>query len=498
MAYLDMVGINTAITFLGTTYPSLAAVFTLPEPSRNGSTMRGYRLGAGSKGDRRAVLALGGVHARELVNPDMLISLSIKLCQAYTAGTGLDFGGTSFSSTDVKLVLDALDVYVIPVVNPDGREFVQSPSGMAMWRKNRALIPGSSCIGVDLNRNADFLWPFAIGQTSTQPCSDTYHGTAAFSEPEERNVRWMLDAHPTIRVVVDVHSYSELILYPWGDDTTQTTDTTQSFHNSAWDGQRGFSGGYAEYMPSDDKQRFEQTAIRVQQAIQGVRGHTYTAEPGFQLYGTSGTNSDYAYSRHLANTSAAKVYGFTIETGLEFQPAATEASWVIKEGSAGVLRLLLQSVCAIDVIGSGLFGAAAALDAEQLDGLSDLRDTVLVRSAVGRRLTVLLEEHSAELGRIALRRPAVAKRMAALLTELAPVALGREPITETHLAHARAVGDAVGKLGSPELQSGIEEALALAPHFEGVTVRAGLQAADRARRRPRARAGSAGRARRGR
>ena len=144
MAYLDMVGINTAITFLGTTYPSLAAVFTLPEPSRNGSTMRGYRLGAGSKGDRRAVLALGGVHARELVNPDMLISLSIKLCQAYTDGTGLDFGGTSFSSTDVKLVLDALDVYVIPVVNPDGREFVQSPSGMAMWRKNRALIPGSS------------------------------------------------------------------------------------------------------------------------------------------------------------------------------------------------------------------------------------------------------------------------------------------------------------------------------------------------------------------
>jgi murein tripeptide amidase MpaA len=495
MAYLDMVGINTAITFLGDTYPSLATVFPLPEPSRNGSTMRGYRLGAGSRGDRRAVLALGGVHARELVNPDMLISLSIKLCQAYTDGTGLDFGGTSFAATDIKLVLDALDVYVIPVVNPDGREFVQSPSGMPMWRKNRALIPGSSCIGVDLNRNADFLWPFAIGQTSTQPCSDTFHGTSAFSEPEERNVRWMLDAHPTIRVVVDVHSYSELILYPWGDDTTQTSDTTQNFHNPAWDGQRGFSGGYAEYMPSDDKQRFEQTAIRVQQAIQGVRGRTYTAEPGFQLYGTSGTNSDYAYSRHLANTSAAKVYGFTIETGREFQPATAEASWVIKEGSAGVLRLLLQSICAIDVIGSGLLGAAAALDAEQLDGLTGLRDSVFVRSAVGRRLTVLLEEHSAELGRIALRRPAVAKRMAALLTELTPAALGREPISDVHVAHARSVGDAVAKLGSLELQSGIEEALTLAPQFEGVTVRAGLQAADRARR-PRAR--TAGQARRGR
>jgi len=111
MAYLDMVGINTAITFLGDTHPTLASVFTLPGPSRNGSTMRGYRLGAGSKGDRRAVLALGGVHARELVNPDMLISLSIKLCQAYTDGSGLDFGGTSFAATDIKLVLDALDVH---------------------------------------------------------------------------------------------------------------------------------------------------------------------------------------------------------------------------------------------------------------------------------------------------------------------------------------------------------------------------------------------------
>ncbi len=479
MAYLDMAGINACISFLGSTYPSLVSVITLPEPSRNGSTIRAYRLAASSNGNRRGVLALGGVHARELVNPDMLLSLSIKMCDAYTNGTGLTFGGMSFSASDVKLVMDVLDVYIIPVVNPDGRAYVQSLSGCAMWRKNRAVIPGTSCVGVDLNRNADFLWPFAIGQTSTQPCSETYHGTAAFSEPEERNIRSMLDAHPAIRCVVDVHSYSELVLYPWGDDTIQTSDSAQNFENPIWDGQRGFSGGYAEFMPSDDKQRFEQTAATIVQAIQAVRGRAYTPQPSFALYGTTGTNSDYAYSRHLAGTGASKVYGFTFETGREFQPPAAEAAWVIKEGSAGVFQLLLRTICAIDLIGSGLLDGQAVLSDSELTDLGELRDTVMVRAAAGRRLALLLEEHSVELAGIARRRPRLARRMAALLADVTPAALGRDPITEAQVANAMTLAGDVAKMASPDLRDALDEVSAIAPHFAGVTLRSGLQAASR-------------------
>ena len=52
---------------------------------------------------------------------------------------------------------------------------------------------------------------------------DTYHGPGAFSEPETRNVAWLLDRYPTTRYpttrfLTDVHSFSELILYPWGDE----------------------------------------------------------------------------------------------------------------------------------------------------------------------------------------------------------------------------------------------------------------------------------------
>ena len=43
-----------------------------------------------------------------------------------------------------------------------------------MWRKNRSPPPqGSSCYGVDLNRNWDVIG-FGLGVVSANPCSETY------------------------------------------------------------------------------------------------------------------------------------------------------------------------------------------------------------------------------------------------------------------------------------------------------------------------------------
>jgi len=69
-----------------------------------------------------------------------------------------------------------------------------------------------SAVGVDANRNFDFLWSSGIG-TSADPEQLIHKGPAAFSEPESRNVRWLLDTHEHIGYLVDVHSYGELILY---------------------------------------------------------------------------------------------------------------------------------------------------------------------------------------------------------------------------------------------------------------------------------------------
>src|SRR5260370_32027456 len=90
----------------------------------------------------------------------------------------------------------------------------------------RTATPNSSsgsCVGVDLNRNYDFLWDFQnlFAPTSTVSCSanpcdhDVYHGPSAFSEPESQNAKWMHDSFPNIGYFIDLHSYCPHILYSW-------------------------------------------------------------------------------------------------------------------------------------------------------------------------------------------------------------------------------------------------------------------------------------------
>ena len=68
-------------------------------------------------------------------------------------------------------------------------------------------------------------------------------------EKAQKTALWDM-AHPTVSL--SYHSYSELVLYPWGDDQNQTTDPNQNFQNPAFDGQRGTPGNnYKEYIPAD-------------------------------------------------------------------------------------------------------------------------------------------------------------------------------------------------------------------------------------------------------
>jgi Zinc carboxypeptidase len=122
------------------------------------------------------------------------------------------------------------------------------------WRKNRSFHPDSGCYGVDINRNFDFLWPSGIG-TSANPCDyQIYKGPSAFSEPETRNVRWLLDTNPNIMGMIDIHSYDNDMLFPWGDATDQETNPAENFQNPAYDGLRGVpdSSLYGEYIPRAD------------------------------------------------------------------------------------------------------------------------------------------------------------------------------------------------------------------------------------------------------
>ena len=70
-------------------------------------------------------------------------------------------------------------------------------------------------MGTDLNRNWGYHWN--DGGSSSNPCSDSYMGKSAFSEIENQNVRDFLSAHKDkIKYYVNLHSYSQLVLLPWG------------------------------------------------------------------------------------------------------------------------------------------------------------------------------------------------------------------------------------------------------------------------------------------
>jgi hypothetical protein len=299
------------------------------------------------------------------------------------------YGGRRWPAADVKLILEALDIWMVPCVNPDGRVHVMTVDGM--WRKNRRTNAGTSCIGVDLNRNADFMWGVTQGQTSCNPCTDIYVGPSAFSEPENRNVKHLLDTH-RVDTFVDVHSYSELILWPWGHAPSQTTDPSKRF-TTLPTGTCAPIGvpGYQEYLPPRDLQRFQTVGGRIRDAIKAVRGRTYANQAGISLYPTTGTWSDYTYSRHIANSRLGKTYGFTFETGPyvgsaaeSFHPADPEP--VKRDAKSGMVALLQQSICAIELIGLQFFRAQTEVNA-----LRKVRDKLLATTDAGREWIALFE-----------------------------------------------------------------------------------------------------------
>lgn len=460
--YLKSSAIEACLVWLHGNFPGLTQLVQLPETSVEGRVTRAFRIRSAGGGDRNGVLLIGGTHARELINPDLLAGLALKLCWAYTNGTGLTFGGKAWSATDVRLAVDGLDIFIVPLINPDGREHVQSPTGYQWWRKNRSFNSDGSR-GTDLNRNYDFLWQWIIGSTSASPPSDTYHGSAPFSEPETRNVRWLLNTYPNITCFVDVHSYSELILYPWGDDNSQTTDPTQNFKNAAWDGLRGTSGtGYAEYIPAADRTKFADRGVKVRDAIAAVRGRTYIVEPSFDLYGTSGGSSDYTYSRYFRGGGARKVWGYVFETNYlpgndwqyGFQPPHADALEVMNEVQSGLIQFMLSCVCVVRELG------VTRLTIENLDELRRFRDVEMVKKRRGRRWVSLLEAHGDELLVLLGSNKRLWQEAGAVVADAAEVVLRREEKSPPRID--RALASRIGRLAtqldkraSPELRKSL-------------------------------------------
>jgi len=320
---------------------------------------RCHALRIGARGGRRpAVCFVAGVHGREWGGPDILVYFAMRLLRAYRDRKGVRLGRRSFTATQIREIVEGLDIVMLPQVNPDGRHF--SMERHPMWRKNRRPAPrgrGHNCIGVDLNRNFPFLWRFdrhfapdTVQSTFNPADYETYVGPRAASEPETRNVIWLLDRFPNIRYFVDLHSYGETILCSWGSDENQSRNPRMSFRNSTYDGTRGqiHDDVYREYVRAEDEKEAQRMGRRMAASIRLVRGREYNVKQSVGLYPTAGAADDYAFSRHLVNRKQGKIIAFTIEWGRShastpFHPPYPEMRKVMRDVTAGLLAMCVRA-----------------------------------------------------------------------------------------------------------------------------------------------------------
>jgi carboxypeptidase T len=155
-------------------------------------------------------------HAREPESISQLIYYMWYLLENYA------------TDSTIKYLVNTTEMYFVPVVNPDGYvyNYSQNPSGGGMWRKNRK-VNGDGTFGVDLNRNYGYNWGYDNFGSSPNTGTDTYRGPSANSEPETQLLENFIDAHD-FRIAVNNHTYSNLLIYPFGyEANTLTPDSSQ-------------------------------------------------------------------------------------------------------------------------------------------------------------------------------------------------------------------------------------------------------------------------------
>ncbi len=255
---------------------------------------------------------MAAIHARELATSEM----AWRWIDALVAGYGVD--------ADLTVLMDTTELWVIPVANPDGRQRVEEGGSSPYFqRKNLNNIISTTCgaaptngnvghVGVDLNRNSGFQWN--MGGSSSNLCSQVYRGPSASSEPETYALEGLLrqlfadqrpagltDAAPqtTSGVFISLHSYSNLVLLPWG-----------------------YTECFAAACPPNLRTPNDAGLRHIAFRMSASNGYA-TGQASELLYAASGTNDDWVYGE-------LGVPGFTFEIGsqpgggdpcADFQPA---------------------------------------------------------------------------------------------------------------------------------------------------------------------------------
>ncbi|MDZ7268741.1 MAG: M14 family zinc carboxypeptidase [candidate division KSB1 bacterium] len=285
-------------------YPQLAHLDTIGRSSTGRHPILAIRLTAPRPGmsDKPAFLISALHHARE--------PLGVFICHALMNRLLSNYG----SSTRHTRLLDSLEIWLVPIVNPDGYEYLMtSRREYPWWRKNLRDNNGDGSFdplsdGVDLNRNYGYNWSEG---GEDEPGSWFYRGPEPFSEPEIRALR-QLALHKRFVMGISYHSYGEAILYPWGN-----------------------------YTPPPDQQLILDIAEKCAARIERFSGPgCYSILP---LNGRAGQSSVWMYG-------ALGTVDFIIETGEEYFPSLADADRIVEQNLPGAFYLLERA------LGAGICG----------------------------------------------------------------------------------------------------------------------------------------------
>jgi len=266
--------------------------------------------------DEPEILFTHHQHAREHLTVEMALYILREFTDKY---------GTDSRITDL---VNSREIWIIPDLNPDGGEWDIRNGSYSGWRKNRQPNSGSSNVGTDLNRNWPYQWG-CCGGSSGSTSSETYRGPSPSSAPEVTNVinfvrSRIVGGEQQIKTNIDFHTYSELVLWPFGYT-------------------------YNETAPGMTQTEYNTFATLGQQM---AATNNYTAEQASDLYITDGSIDDwlwgdqriYSYTFEMYPASASGLNGF-------YPPDEVIAAQTSRNRNA-VLMLLDYSDCPARVIGA--------------------------------------------------------------------------------------------------------------------------------------------------
>ncbi|XP_054149650.1 carboxypeptidase A1-like [Melozone crissalis] len=213
--------------------------------------------------NRPAIWIDTGIHSREWVTQASGVWFAKKIVEDHANNEG------------VASILETMDIFLEIVTNPDG--FAYTHTTDRMWRKTRSKHAGAICVGVDPNRNWDA--GFGDAGASSSSCSETYHGPYPNSEPEVKSIVDFVKSHGNIKAFVSIHSYSQLLLYPYGYTET----------------------------PAPDEQELHEVSAKAVAALSSLYGTKFTYGSIITtIYRASGSTVDWTYNQGIK-------YSFTFE-----------------------------------------------------------------------------------------------------------------------------------------------------------------------------------------